>query len=593
MRRVFIFFIYTSKKKITRFIFLLFMWILAHINSEKLNAQTSSDYFVLTFYTDLPFTCNTCITVFTSPSYTYNYDVDVDNDGIFDFTGLTGDFTHDYGSIGTYTIQIRGDFPSIYFNGGWEGQKLTDIVQWGTINWSSFASSFNECTNMTCSATDVPDLSGVTDFSGMFARCGLFNANIGGWNTSTITNMENMFLDASSFNQNIGGWNTSNVTTMVLMFSGASAFNQNIGGWNIANVDNMTSMFSGASAFNQNIGGWNTSNVTTLIGMFENASAFNQNIGAWNVSNVTNMSGMFTGASSFNQNLNAWDVQNVTNMATMFSNASSFNQHLGNWTLNNSVDLQFLLSNCGMNCINYSKTLYEWSINPSTPFSRSLDADNLSYGTNAIGARNDLIGMSWTISGDASSGSDCIALPIELISFEGNCKNNDLTLYWKTASEKNNDFFTIERAADTLNWEVIGTKQGAGNSNEILSYDFIDQNPLEKAYYRLKQTDINGDFEYSHLIFVKCKPEKSLDVKLFPNPSSGLFTVENDDIGQKLELFNQMGQLIYKIIITSKQTILNLTYLPKGVYYIQQSNNYNSYREKLVIEFFSKLQNIF
>jgi hypothetical protein len=92
-------------------------------------------------------------------------------------------------------------------------------------------------------------------------------------------------------------------------------------------------------------------------------------------------------------------------------------------------------------------------------------------------------------------------LPIELISFEGISKNTYNYLFWKTASEYNNDYFTIEKTLDGINFTPIANINGAGNSNMVLNYDYIDYNIINTiTYYRLKQTDYDGKYEYSNII---------------------------------------------------------------------------------------------
>ncbi|MCB0534825.1 MAG: BspA family leucine-rich repeat surface protein, partial [Saprospiraceae bacterium] len=363
----------------------------------------ATDAFITTWKTDNPGVSNsTSITIPTTGSG-YNYEVDWDNDGIYDQSGLTGDVTHNFGAAGTYTIRIRGSFPRISFITG-DGQKLLDISQWGAIAWTSMETAFFGCSNLNISATDLPNLSGVTEMALMFRGCTALNspANIGGWNTSSVTNMSGMFFLASSFNQPISGWNTSAVTNMGSMFTGASSFNQPIGGWNTSAVTSMSGMFSGASSFNQPIGGWNTSAVTNMGAMFSVASSFNQPIGGWNTSSVTNMGRMFTGASSFNQPIGSWNTSAVTNMGAMFRNATAFNQPIGGWALNASVDLNGMLDDCGMDCINYSSTLIGWSNNPATPNGRSLGAAGRKYEDSAAAARTNLTSTKgWTINGDA------------------------------------------------------------------------------------------------------------------------------------------------------------------------------------------------
>lgn len=96
-----------------------------------------------------------------------------------------------------------------------------------------------------------------------------------------------------------------------------------------------------------------------------------------------------------------------------------------------------------------------------------------------------------------------IALPIELISFNGTTQNNVNTLMWVTSSEHNNDYFTLERTLNGIVFEIIANINGAGNSNEINEYTVIDPiNTSSINYYRLKQTDYDGKFKYSDMISI-------------------------------------------------------------------------------------------
>ncbi len=290
----------------------------------------------------------------------------------------------------TVRLQIAPtNFHRMWNDDGSDRNRLTLVENWGSTAWTSMLVAFLGCENLQVTATDVPNLSGVADMSGMFRGCSNLNSasTIGSWNTGAVTNMSRVFQDASAFNQNIGSWNTGAVTNMSFMFQSASAFNQNIGSWNTGAVTNMSRMFSKASAFNNggngSINSWNTTAVTNMDNMFDQASAFNQNIGAWN-----------TGA--------------VTNMGAVFSQAIAFNQNIGTWTLNPVVNLTSMLENCGLDCNNYSATLIGWSTNPTTPNNRSLGAGGRQYGTNADAARTNLtVTKGWTISGDTPNGAVC------------------------------------------------------------------------------------------------------------------------------------------------------------------------------------------
>jgi hypothetical protein len=109
-------------------------------------------------------------------------------------------------------------------------------------------------------------------------------------------------------------------------------------------------------------------------------------------------------------------------------------------------------------------------------------------------------------------GGTCIATPapIELISFKGKKNGEENTLEWITATETNNDYFTLERSSDAIHFENITFVEGAGNSNSLLSYYYTD--PFIKKdqvyYYRLKQTDFDHQFSYSEIISIKAFAEQ-------------------------------------------------------------------------------------
>ena len=98
-------------------------------------------------------------------------------------------------------------------------------------------------------------------------------------------------------------------------------------------------------------------------------------------------------------------------------------------------------------------------------------------------------------------------LPIDLISYKIKCVSTGSLFTWTTASEINNAFFTIEKTEDLLNWEIISTISGAFNSNIEIEYSAIDSNmvPDKTIYYRLKQTDVNGQYKYFDVLAILCK----------------------------------------------------------------------------------------
>src|SRR5690606_1733880 len=100
---------------------------------------------------------------------------------------------------------------------------------------------------------------------------------------------------------------------------------------------------------------------------------------------------------------------------------------------------------------------------------------------------------------------------------------------------KNNDFFTIERSQDGKTFEIIAEMNGAGTSNKLLHYNYFDDTPVsEFNYYKLKQTDYDGKFEYSDIVAVKMEEtdqEASFRItKVFPNPFDTQFNIQIESL---------------------------------------------------------------
>ncbi len=112
------------------------------------------------------------------------------------------------------------------------------------------------------------------------------------------------------------------------------------------------------------------------------------------------------------------------------------------------------------------------------------------------------------------------ALPIQLISFNASLlENNSVRLNWVTASEENNAYFDIERSSNGTTFEVVGTIDGQGDSNSTHYYQFVDNQPTEGyMYYRLKQVDNSGEFEYSDMRSVFIEERQVIAYTVYPNP---------------------------------------------------------------------------
>ena len=303
------------------------------LDCTGIDVPYAPDEFIITVKTDNVSPGNACASCFTIPTEGggYNYEVDWNNNGVFETTGQTGNATHDYGTAGTYTLRIRGDFPRIYFDGSGERFKLLAVEQWGANVWQSMEGAFSGCTNLTGMDSAAPDLSQVTSMRRMFHRASQFDQDIGNWETGTVTDMREMFAFTDLFNQDIGNWSTHNVLDMSFMFTDAVSFNRDLNGWDTGSVQNMSAMFQVAVNFNGDISTWDTGNVLDMSSMFSDAVSFNQDLNEWNTGNVQDMSAMFQVATNFNGEIGNWNAGNVTDMSNMFAVASSFNKNIGNW----------------------------------------------------------------------------------------------------------------------------------------------------------------------------------------------------------------------------------------------------------------------
>jgi hypothetical protein len=150
-----------------------------------------------------------------------------------------------------------------------------------------------------------------------------------------------------------------------------------------------------------------------------------------------------------------------------------------------------------------------------------------------------------------ASAACSVPLPITLIDFKAECKNKNIDLFWATATEQNNAYFTIERSKDGINFSSIGTVNGAGNSSVTLNYEFTDPSPeAGGVYYRLKQTDYNGNFSYSSIVFLQCA--SGLEIWIYPNPvlTQLVYEVYSDEERDlQVTTINVLGQVINASIL--------------------------------------------
>jgi hypothetical protein len=215
-------------------------------------------------------------------------------------------------------------------------------------------------------------------------------------------------------------------------------------------------------------------------------------------------------------------------------------------------------------------TLDGSSFTSVSTFCKRIGVPDGSVLTIRVTYENDAGPEKWFVKdGDISICPPPIPLPIELNGFSYEILGKDVLLKWSTASEFNNDYFEVQRFNEDIKLTTIGHVSGIGNSTSLIEYSFIDDRPLSGVnYYRLKQVDIDDNFDYSETISVKC------DVL--------------DDEEFLIVLYDVYGRNIYMKtkIKCKKDELLSVISdeFASGIYLIVGSSNNDFFSKKMIIK---------
>jgi hypothetical protein len=225
------------------------------------------------------------------------------------------------------------------------------------------------------------------------------------------------------------------------------------------------------------------------------------------------------------------------------------------------------------------------------------------YNYITIGNFRDDASTSATLMGTGTSGAyyyvddvsvaPATTLPVGLMSFEGNIKDNDIELSWKTASEKDNHYFNLERKINGEPFQTIARIEGHGTTTSMHTYNYEDKDVIPSVvyYYRLKQVDYNGAFSYSKIIAVR-NSNNNVNMLAAPNPfvetTDIIYSVKNKT-GITIELFDITGKKIKTLFNGSKDAgdysfVFNAaeSNCPPGIYFLRLIADDKVYNLKLV-----------
>ncbi|MDB9883021.1 T9SS type A sorting domain-containing protein [Bacteroidia bacterium] len=243
-------------------------------------------------------------------------------------------------------------------------------------------------------------------------------------------------------------------------------------------------------------------------------------------------------------------------------------QTISGFTVGNIYNLTFKFSRrttCGPTLQSMDVTLSDGALNSSV----SRDGTSFSLATESFNFT--ATSTSHTLTFEGTTSGTCgliiddvaisfVALPVNLISFDATVSTgNIVSLKWETASELNNDFFTLEHSPDGQIWNEIAAVQGSGTTHEVVSYSYEHLPTATTNSYRLSQTDYDGTTEDLGIRTVKTANKF---VNIYPNPASSKITVElNSKIftSEKISIYSSAGVLIKEKIIKRNSQNRNIS----------------------------------
>mgnify|MGYP000032082943 CR=1 FL=1 len=305
----------------------------------------------------------------------------------------------------------------------------------------------------------------------------------------------------------------------------------------------------------------------------------------------TSASVSWTGSDSWSTN-SAYESPSLTSIVQEIVNR-------GGWSSGNSMSFIFNTGTGDRDAYTYDndpskapRLVIEYSATPTYCYVVQLVESSLAQGGELTTSETQTASFSSAGNTDANNdfGVYFQQLPVDLINFTAVLHNNDVILNWETASELNNDFFEVQWSIDGTNFTTIDVVNGLGTSITGKKYISIHHYPEPANYYRLRQVDFGGSYEFSKVVFVSGISSPEVSIELFPNPGNGAFNLSLANLPDKevkMLIFNNAGALVYQQDIaltgTSEMRYFDLSSeLSQGVYHVQLTSANMSRVVKLV-----------
>lgn len=187
-------------------------------------------------------------------------------------------------------------------------------------------------------------------------------------------------------------------------------------------------------------------------------------------------------------------------------------------------------------------------------------------------------------------------LPVTWLTVDAGHTENGNLVTWTTGSEKNNDYFLIETSPDAIIWNVISSKiepkDTSGNNATLSSYDWTHLGNNVKMYYRVKQVDFDGKYDYSKVVYANKSTVNTSSILVtatepmffYPNPTSGELHVVGY-ANTNVIISDNTDRIVFHHVLTSAKEVLDIRDLSPGMYYVHMADrNRNNIVKKLIIE---------
>ncbi len=166
-----------------------------------------------------------------------------------------------------------------------------------------------------------------------------------------------------------------------------------------------------------------------------------------------------------------------------------------------------------------------------------------------------------------------IILPVHFISLNVRCQGSNELITWQTSLNQNSSHFTIERSSNGNTWTSIGVKRAAGNSATENGFTFIDNNPVQNSYYRIKQYDSDGKVRYSDIVRSSCSLVEAFASWPSPFRDRLSININTDKPSQALIKITDSRETVVKlqkanIVRGNNQITIDVNFLPAGLYQV-------------------------